>query len=107
MASPRNVGRTPAGELDWQALFEALPIGLLLQGLDGCVLAVNPAAEELLGLTLEQMRRLPCDGLWPSLLADSDAPAMVPPSQVALRSQVPVRGAWLRVKRPDDQRRWL
>ncbi|MDZ4154903.1 PAS domain-containing protein, partial [Methylicorpusculum sp.] len=38
------------------SLFDALPLGIVYQNLRGQIISANPAAEKILGLSLDQMR---------------------------------------------------
>ena len=49
----------------YQSLFETLAMGVVYQSADGQIIACNPAAEHILGMTLAQMRG------WPGALRHS------------------------------------
>lgn len=44
-----------------------MPSGLMIIDLDGCVKSANPAAEEMLGVTLEQLKDQPAGRFFPAL----------------------------------------
>ena len=44
-------------ERDFRRLFETIPQGVIYQDIHGAILIANPAAERILGLSLEQMRQ--------------------------------------------------
>jgi PAS domain S-box-containing protein len=49
----------------YQAVFDVMPLGAVLQNADGAIIAANPAAQRILGLSLDQMRgRTSLDPLW-------------------------------------------
>ncbi|MCE5214207.1 MAG: PAS domain S-box protein, partial [Methanobacterium sp.] len=65
-----------ASEEKYRTLFESLSLGVVYQDQDGFIISANPAAEEILGLTLDQMQgRSSTDPLWRSVHEDmSDFP---------------------------------
>ncbi len=75
MSSPREIERlareaatraSPPARLDetLRAVYEALGCGIVVEDVGGCVVYVNQTAETLLGLSMEQLRALPCGTLW-------------------------------------------
>ena len=78
-------------------LVEGLAVGVLVYDSAGRVLAANAAAEQLVGLPLEEMRGRAPSEVWE--LADESG------SPVALDQ--PLRDAVLRLRRPDGQLRWV
>lgn len=89
-------------------LFETLPQGVISLDRDGSVVAANPAASEMLGLTLESMT------IWPLLAAGATHEDGVPfrptelPGMVALRTGQVVEGVVAGVPRSQgDDTRWL
>jgi PAS domain S-box-containing protein len=97
-------------EEKYRNLFEHMAQGVVYQGTDGRIIDANPAAERLLGLSLDQMRgRSSIDPRWRSIHEDgSDFPGETHPAMVALQSGLPVQGAIMGVYNPqEDRRRWL
>lgn len=94
-------------------LFDSLPLGIVFQNPQGEITTANPAAETILGLSLDQMRGLTSmDPCWHAVTADgAPFPGTEHPSMVALRTGQPVsdvvmgifnprleRHTWIRVK---------
>ncbi len=97
-------------EEKYRNLFEHMAQGVVYQGTDGKIIDANPAAERLLGLSLDQMRgRSSIDPRWRSIHEDgSDFPGETHPAMVALQSGLPVQGAIMGIYNPqEDRRRWL
>jgi PAS domain S-box-containing protein len=94
----------------YRRLFETMAQGVVYQDADGAITAANPAAQRLLGLTLNQMQgRTPTDPRWGAVRDDGAAlPADEHPSIVTLRTGLPVRDFLMGVYNPDlEQTRWL
>lgn len=111
--SPVSAKRVPATE-DPHAdrhreLFESLAVGVVVQAGDGTIVSCNPAAEQILGLSFEQMvGRSSTDPRWRTLHADGSLyHGDTHPAMVALRTGVPVRDAVMGVARPDGMMSWL
>ncbi len=87
-------------ESQYRGLFEGMSQGVVLQSGDGEIVSANPAAERILGLSLDQMRgRTSVDARWRAVHEDgSDFPGEEHPSMVALRTGQPVcdvvMGVW-------------
>jgi diguanylate cyclase (GGDEF)-like protein/PAS domain S-box-containing protein len=71
-------------EEKYRRLYETMAQGIVYQAADGSIISANPAAERVLGLTLDQMHgRTSMDPRWKSIredgseVAGSDHPAMV------------------------------
>jgi two-component system cell cycle sensor histidine kinase/response regulator CckA len=93
-----------------ESLFATMTLGVAYQGADGAITSANPAAERILGLSLDQMQgRTSVDPRWRSVREDgSDLPGDEHPSMVALRTGRPVSGAVMGVYHPErDETRWL
>jgi PAS domain S-box-containing protein len=71
-----------------RALFETVPHGVVYQDAGGQIRSANPAAEIILGLTLDQMQgRTSVDPRWRAIHEDgSDFPGETHPAMVALRT---------------------
>ena len=89
-------------ERDHRTLFETMAQGVVYQDADGRILAANPAAERILGLTLDQMQgRTSMDPRWRAIHPDgSDFPGDTHPAMVALRTGRQVRDVVMGVFNP-------
>ncbi|HEU4740557.1 MAG TPA: PAS domain S-box protein [Meiothermus sp.] len=97
-------------ELKHRRLFETVPLGVVYQDQEGRILSANPAAQEILGLTLDQMRGLTSmDPRWRAVREDgSELPGSEHPAMVALNTGKPVRGALMGVFNPQrGELRWI
>ncbi len=74
------------------SLFDSLPFGIVYQNLQGQIISANPAAEKILGLSLDQMRGVTSiDPRWQSIHEDGSAfPGSEHPAMVTLRTGTPV-----------------
>ena len=86
-------------------LIEHLPSGVILQNAVGEITAANPAAERILGLSLDQMRGLKSvDPRWRALHEDGSAfPSDQHPAMIALRRGEPVLDVVMGVLNPKRQ----
>jgi len=89
-------------EAKYRALFERMAEGIVYQDADGTITSANPAAQRILGLTLDQMcGRTSMDPCWRAMddsgadLQGADHPAMV-----ALRTGKAVTGFIMRIFNP-------
>ena len=80
-------------EEKYRILFQTMAQGVVYQSADGKITSANPAAERILGLTLDQMRgRTSIDPRWRAIHEDgSDFPGRTHPSMVALQTGQEVR----------------
>ncbi len=91
-------------------LFESMMQGVVYQDATGNIIAVNPSAERILGLTFDQMMgRTSVDSRWKSIREDgSDFPGDQHPSMLALKSGKPVTGVLMGVFHPNtEQHHWI
>jgi diguanylate cyclase (GGDEF)-like protein/PAS domain S-box-containing protein len=91
-------------------LFETMAQGVVYQDANGEITAVNPAAECILGITLDQMQgRTSIDHRWRAIHEDgSDFPGEEHPSMVALKTGNPVNDVIMGICNPlDKDRRWI
>ncbi len=91
-------------------LFETMAEGVVYQDTDGYVTLANPRAEEILGLTLDEMRgRTSSDPRWRAIREDgSPFPGEEHPAMLALRTGKPVNNVVIGVYDPRAQMtRWL
>lgn len=97
-------------ESNYMALFETMPQGVVYQDREGKIISANPAAQRMLGMTLDQMRGLTSlDPRWRAIHEDgSDFPGEDHPIRVALRTAAPVTGVTMGVYNPQtDSYHWL
>ncbi|MDX2089836.1 MAG: ATP-binding protein [Kofleriaceae bacterium] len=101
--------RIEASEQLYRAVIEAMSEGVVVHAPDGRIVAANPAACEILGLSLEQLTGLsPLDPRWALVDVDgSPLPAEEIPSEVTRMTGMPRKDAQLGVSRPDGSQRWL
>jgi len=81
-----------AGEEKYNTLFTTLTQGIVYQNADGKIINANPAAERILGVSLDQMQGFSSmDPRWKAIREDgSDFPGSEHPLPVALRTGKPV-----------------
>lgn len=87
-----------------------MPIGAVYQSADGTIIAANPAAERILGLTLDQMTgRKSIDPRWRAVREDgSPFPGEEHPAMAALKSGKPVSQVVMGVFHPAENRqKWI
>jgi PAS domain S-box-containing protein len=97
-------------EQRYRTLFETMAQGVVYQTAEGHISAANPAAERILGLSLDQMRgKTSIDPAWQSIHEDgSPFPGADHPSMVALRTGETVAGVVMGVYHPHSgEHRWL
>ena len=93
-----------------RALFETMAQGVVYQATDGQIVSVNPAAERILGLTLDQMQgRTSTDPRWKTIHEDGSAfPGETHPSMLALKSGKEMRNVVMGVFHPlYEEYRWI
>jgi PAS domain S-box-containing protein len=86
----------------YRALFETMAQGVVYQDVAGRIINANPAAEKILGLSLDQMQgRTSVDPSWRAIHEDgSDFPGETHPAIVALRTGREVRDVLMGVFNP-------
>ncbi len=97
-------------EEEHRRLFETMAQGVVYQDAAGTIVRANPAAEEILGLTFDQMRgRTSSDPRWRTIREDgTDFPGEEHASMVALRTGREVDGVVMGVHHPvEDRTRWI
>ncbi len=93
-----------------RTMFETIVQGIVYQDAQGRIISANPAAKEILGLTLDQMQgRTSVDPRWKPIHEDgSDFPGETHPAMVALRTGQEVRDVVMGVFNPrHDAYAWL
>lgn len=91
-------------------LFESMVQGVVYHNVDGHIIEANPAAERILGLTVDQMKgRQSIDPRWKAVKADgSDFPGDQHPAMEALRTGQPQMDVTMGVYHPvKDEHRWI
>ncbi len=96
-------------ESTYSSVLRAMAEGIAVHGVDGAILFANPAAERILGLTIDQMQgRYSVDPAWH--LTDSRGEPLAPsaiPSEITRRTGQSQRNVVLGVQTPQGERRWL
>ncbi len=89
-----------------RCLFETMSQGVVYQAANGRIIEANPAALEILGLSLEQLRgKTSVDPDWKAIRDDGSAfPGEEHPSMVALRTGKPVQNVTMGVFQPKENR---
>ncbi|MCP4340693.1 MAG: PAS domain S-box protein [Desulfobulbaceae bacterium] len=98
------------GRETYHNLFLTMAQGVVYQSANGQIISANPAAERILGLTLEQMQgRTSMDPNWRTLREDgTELPGSEHPAMLALATRLPVLGTVMGVFQPqNDQYCWL
>lgn len=98
-----------ASEERYRTLVAAVPTGIVVHAADGAIVSCNRAAEDILGLTRDQlMGRSSVDPRWRAVHEDGrDFPGEDHPAMVTLRTGVPVDGELMGVPAPDGTLRWI
>jgi PAS domain S-box-containing protein len=94
----------------YRRLFTTMSQGVVYQAADGTIIDANPAAERVLGLTLDQMQgRTSRDPRWKAIRPDgSDFPGDEHPAMIALRTGQPVHDVVMGIFNPHtEQHHWL
>ncbi len=97
-------------EEQYRTLFFTMAQGVVYQDAEGCVVSANPAAEKILGLSLDQMRgRTSVDPRWGCIHEDGTPfPGEEHPAMVALRTGKSVEGVVMGVFHPlEGRHRWI
>jgi diguanylate cyclase (GGDEF)-like protein/PAS domain S-box-containing protein len=98
-----------ASEEQYASVLAAMAEGVVLQNAEGMICASNASAEEILGLSADQiMRRSSLDPRWHAIYEDS-SPFLGEqhPSMVTLRTGEPCRNVIMGVTKPDKQITWI
>jgi len=97
-------------EEKYRTLFETMTQGVVYQDGDGKIVSANPAAERILGLTLDQMQgRTSMDPRWKAIHEDgSGFPGDTHPAMVAMRTGKEVRNVIMGVFDPKTgKHKWI
>jgi diguanylate cyclase (GGDEF)-like protein/PAS domain S-box-containing protein len=93
----------------YDTVFDTVETGIVVQRTDGHVIAINPAAERILGLTRAQFSGyVPLDPAW-GVVDEDGAPWPIEelPAEVCRQTGERIMGVVLGVRRPDGTLRWL
>ncbi|MDY0092539.1 MAG: ATP-binding protein [Candidatus Vecturithrix sp.] len=92
-------------EEQYRILFETMALGVVYQNAQGEIISANPAAETILGITLDQMQdRTSLDPRWKTIHPDgSDFPSDVHPAMIALKTGRPIQNVIMGVFHPQEQ----
>ena len=99
-----------ASAANYLMLFKTMEQGVVYQNTDGRIIEANPAAEQILGLTREQLLGLSSlDSVWRCQKADgSPFPGEEHPTMLALRTGQAVRNVPMGIYNPsEDRMRWV
>lgn len=94
----------------YRTLFESMSIGVVYLNPDGTITSANPAAQHILGLTLDKMQgRTSLDPGWKAIREDgSPFPGEDHPAMVALRTGQEVRDTIMGISNAQDEEyHWL
>jgi PAS domain S-box-containing protein len=97
-------------EKKFRTLFETMEQGVIYQDATGQIVEANPAAEKILGLTIDEMRnRTSLDPRWKSIHEDgSPFPGDEHPAIIALKRGINVRDAVMGVYHPQkEEYKWI
>ena len=97
-------------EAKYRTLFETMAQGIVYQDIQGLITYANPAAEKILGLTLDQMQgRTSMAPEWRSIHEDGSAfPGDEHPSMIALETGMEVKNVIMGVYDPQRrEHRWI
>jgi diguanylate cyclase (GGDEF)-like protein/PAS domain S-box-containing protein len=98
-----------ASEETYRTLFETVAQGVVYQDSTGRITSANPAAQRILGLTLEQLQgRASVDPRWHAMHEDgSDFPGAEHPAMEALRTGLPVKDVVMGIDVPGRDPVWI
>ena len=97
-------------EEKYRELFKTMVLGIVYQNANGSIIDANPAAERILGLSLDQMQgRTSMDPRWKAIHEDgSDFPGDTHPGMEALKTGKKVNNVVMGVFHPQkEEHRWI
>ena len=96
-------------EIRYHSVVAALSEGIVLNAIDGAIIAANEAAQEILGLSWEQMMgRKPIDPRWRTIHEDGTPfPGDTHPGSVTLRTGESQLNIVMGVHKPDGRLTWV
>jgi len=91
------------------AILQAIHDGLVVQEKSGEIVICNPRAEEVLGLTRDQMMgKTSCDPCWRAVREDGTPfPGEEHPAMVTLQQGIPQQDVIMGVHKPNDELTWI
>ncbi len=98
-----------ASEDKFRTLFETVPHGVVFQSVDGHITSANPAAQRILGLTMDQLQdQPPTNSDWKIIREDGSLiPGEQHPIKLALKTGQPVKDVMMGVQVPGRDLVWL
>ncbi len=105
-----DISKLKESQEQYENLFDSMIHGVVYQDSKGQIIAANPAAERILGLTTDQMKgKTSVDPDWKSIREDgSEFPGKEHPSMLALRSGKEVNNILMGVYHPiKKEHRWI
>lgn len=103
-------GKLRKSEEEYRTLFETMAQGIVYQNASGSITFANPAAERMLGMSLDEMLgRTSMDTIWRTVREDgSELSGECHPPMIALRTGMEVPGTVIGVfNRKERRHRWL
>ena len=96
-------------ETRYESVVSALAEGIVIQARSGEIIACNQSAEQILGLSFEQMSgRKSTDPRWRAIHENGEPfPGEEHPTSVTLRTGRPCKGVIMGVHKPDGQLTWI
>jgi signal transduction histidine kinase/tetratricopeptide (TPR) repeat protein len=93
-------------ENQYRNLFETITVGVVYHDHHGKIISANPAAEHLLGLTLDQMQgKTALDPCWKTIHEDgSDFPGETHPVVMALQTGKPIMDVIMGIFKPNEEK---
>ncbi len=109
IAIVRNVSERKQAEERSRSILAAMGEGMVLQDASGKIVACNPAAERILGLSQDQMDgRTSTDPRWRTVHEDGTPfPGEDHPAMVTLRTGKSVSNVIMGIHKPDGTRPWI
>ncbi|NJN95864.1 MAG: PAS domain S-box protein [Anaerolineales bacterium] len=110
VASLHTASLLRESEERFRTLYETMTQGIVYHDAEGSIISANPAAERILGLTLDQMQgRSSIDPRWRAIHEDgAEFPGETHPAIVALRTGSPVNNVVMGVFHPQAERHvWI
>ncbi|HLO60849.1 MAG TPA: response regulator [Bacteroidales bacterium] len=105
-----NIRQRKETEKQFRTLFETMGQGVVYQDATGAILTANPAAERILGLSIEQLKsRTSFNSEWKSIHEDgTEFPGEEHPALQALNSGLPVKDVIMGVYNPSkNEQVWI
>jgi PAS domain S-box-containing protein len=107
-AEAKHAARALPEPAFYESIFETMAEGVVCQSASGEILAVNPAAERILGRSGHELPGPTLDAHWQAIHEDGTPfPAAVFPSTLALRTGQPTPSVIMGLLRPDNMRIWI